>query len=41
MRLKFLTSNSFRGKKIKKGAIKVIPDGVANKLIANGLAVKA
>lgn len=41
MKVRFLAATSFRGKKYKKGAKATIPEGVALKLIANELAVKA
>lgn len=40
MKVQFLTATSFRGKKYKKGQKAVLPESVAFKMIANGLAKK-
>lgn len=40
MKVKLLKTTEFRGKKYKKGVKIKLPDGVANKLILNGLAQK-
>ena len=40
MKVQFLKATEFRGKKYKKGQKAVLPEGIAFKMIANGLAQK-
>ena len=40
MKVKLLKATEFRAKKYKKGAVVEMPDGIANRLLLNGLAKK-
>ena len=40
MKIKIKKATTFRGKKYKKNSVIELPEGVANKMIANGLATK-